>query len=75
MSKLGTADLGLATMNDMRDNATMIANIDPSIPVIADAGTGYGGKSHLSLTPPFNIVLTDATRSIDGWSHDSRLVS
>jgi 2-methylisocitrate lyase-like PEP mutase family enzyme len=44
MSRLGMADMGVATMNDMRDNATMIANIDPSVPLIADADTGYGGQ-------------------------------
>lgn len=43
MSKLGMADMGIATMNDMRDNASMIANIDPDTPLIADADTGYGG--------------------------------
>jgi 2-methylisocitrate lyase-like PEP mutase family enzyme len=49
MSRLGMADMGLATMNDMRDNAAMIANIVPSVPLIADADTGYGGKSsHIS---------------------------
>ncbi|EPE24607.1 Phosphoenolpyruvate/pyruvate [Glarea lozoyensis ATCC 20868] len=50
MSRLGAADLGLATMNDMRDNATMIANIDPKIPVIADADTGYGGPLMVGRT-------------------------
>jgi 2-methylisocitrate lyase-like PEP mutase family enzyme len=44
MSRLGIADLGVATMNDMRDNAAMIASIDPTVPVIADADTGYGGE-------------------------------
>lgn len=48
MSRLGIADLGVATMNDMRDNAAMIASIDPVIPLIADADTGYGGV-HPSL--------------------------
>lgn len=43
MSRLGMADLGVATMNDMRDHAAMIASINPMIPVIADADTGYGG--------------------------------
>ena len=47
MSRLGMADLGVATMNDMRDHAGMIANIDPTIPLIADADTGYGGSSLL----------------------------
>ena len=43
MSRLGMADLGMATMNEMAENASMIASIDRSIPVIADADTGYGG--------------------------------
>jgi 2-methylisocitrate lyase-like PEP mutase family enzyme len=43
MSRLGMADLGLATMNDMSQNAGMIAGLERSIPVIADADTGYGG--------------------------------
>lgn len=37
-------DLGVATLNDMRDHAAMIASLDPSVPLIADADTGYGGK-------------------------------
>lgn len=36
-------DLGIATLNDMRDNAAMIAGLDPSVPLMADADTGYGG--------------------------------
>ena len=44
MSRLGMPDLGVATLNDMRDSAAMIASLDPSIPLIADADTGYGGK-------------------------------
>jgi 2-methylisocitrate lyase-like PEP mutase family enzyme len=43
MSRLGMADMGIATLNDMRANAEMIANLDPSVPLIADADTGYGG--------------------------------
>jgi 2-methylisocitrate lyase-like PEP mutase family enzyme len=43
MSRLGMADLGLATLNDMRENAGMIAGLDRSVPLIADADTGYGG--------------------------------
>ena len=31
MSKLGTADLGIATLNDMVQNASMIASLDPSV--------------------------------------------
>jgi 2-methylisocitrate lyase-like PEP mutase family enzyme len=43
MSRLGMADMGVATLNDMRANAEMIASLDPSVPLIADADTGYGG--------------------------------
>jgi 2-methylisocitrate lyase-like PEP mutase family enzyme len=43
MSRLGMADLGIATLNDMRENAGMIASLDRNIPLIADADTGYGG--------------------------------
>lgn len=50
MSKLGWADLGLATLNDMRANAEMIASLDPSVPVIADADTGYGGPIMVTRT-------------------------
>lgn len=44
MSKLGMPDLGIASLNDMKDNAAMIAGLDPSVPLIADADTGFGGK-------------------------------
>ncbi|CRG83466.1 carboxyphosphonoenolpyruvate phosphonomutase, putative [Talaromyces islandicus] len=39
----GQADLAISTLNDMRQNAEMIANLCPSVPLIADADTGYGG--------------------------------
>ncbi|EXJ64332.1 methylisocitrate lyase [Cladophialophora yegresii CBS 114405] len=50
MSRLGWADLGLATLNDMRANAEMIASLDPSVPVLADADTGYGGPIMVTRT-------------------------
>ena len=50
MSRLGQPDMGIATMNDMRDHATMIANLDPSVPLIADADTGYGGAIMVGRT-------------------------
>ncbi|KAJ5920889.1 Pyruvate/Phosphoenolpyruvate kinase [Penicillium verhagenii] len=46
----GQADLGICTLNDMRNNAEMIANLSPSIPLIADADTGYGGPIMVSRT-------------------------
>ena len=50
MSKLGMADLGLATLNDMKENAEMIANLDATVPLIADADTGYGGPVMVART-------------------------
>lgn len=48
-SRLGQADLGVITLNEMRETAGMIANLDNSTPVIADADTGFGGRKHYSL--------------------------
>ncbi|KAJ9664750.1 hypothetical protein H2198_000096 [Neophaeococcomyces mojaviensis] len=49
-AKLGQPDLGFATLNDMRENAEIIANLDASIPLIADADTGYGGPNMVART-------------------------
>jgi hypothetical protein len=38
----GQADLGICTLNDMRANAEMLANLSPRTPLIADAETGVG---------------------------------
>lgn len=46
----GQADLGISTLNDMRANAEMIANLSPSTPLIADADTGYGGPIMVART-------------------------
>ena len=37
------ADMGIATLNDMKATAEMLANLDSSVPLIADADAGYGG--------------------------------
>lgn len=50
MSVLGMPDLGLATADDMVRNAGMIASLDRSVPVIADADTGYGGPLMVART-------------------------
>lgn len=42
-------DLGILTLNEMRGNAEMIANLDRSVPLIADADTGFGGKEAKSM--------------------------
>ena len=49
-SRLGEPDLGMATMDDMVKNAGMIASLDRSVPVIADADTGYGGPLMVART-------------------------
>ncbi|GAB7366108.1 hypothetical protein MBLNU230_g7670t1 [Neophaeotheca triangularis] len=50
MSRLGMADLGLATFNDMLQNAALVASIDPRVPVVADADTGYGAPINIAHT-------------------------
>jgi methylisocitrate lyase len=46
----GQADLAIATLNDMRSQAEMISQLDRSIPVIADADTGFGGPIMVART-------------------------
>ncbi|KAJ5095716.1 Pyruvate/Phosphoenolpyruvate kinase [Penicillium alfredii] len=46
----GQADLGICTLNDMRANAEMLANLAPTKPLIADADTGYGGPIMVART-------------------------
>jgi 2-methylisocitrate lyase-like PEP mutase family enzyme len=43
-------DLGIVTMNDMLTNAAMIASLDRTVPLIADADTGYGGPIMVART-------------------------
>lgn len=50
MSRIGWADLNLTTMNEMTDNAAMIASLNPSVPLIADIDTGYGGPLMVNRT-------------------------
>ncbi|PCH01523.1 Pyruvate/Phosphoenolpyruvate kinase [Penicillium occitanis (nom. inval.)] len=49
-SKLGQPDLGSATLNDMREHAELVANLDTMTPLIADADTGYGGQNMIART-------------------------
>ncbi len=49
VATLGYPDLALATMGEMVGNATDIA-ATVSLPVIADADTGYGGILHIQRT-------------------------
>ena len=50
ISRIGMADLGLTTLTEMTDNARMVANIDRSVPLIADADTGYGSPINVGRT-------------------------
>src|SRR5438067_13052908 len=49
LNRLGVADLGLITMTEMVDNAAAIAQ-SVSIPVIADADTGFGNQLNVQRT-------------------------
>lgn len=49
---LGMADLGIASRNDMVQNADMIANLNPhKHELIADMDTGYGGECYMTSYP------------------------
>ena len=43
-------DLAIATLNDFVEAGAMHAAINPSVPVIADADTGFGGPAMVART-------------------------
>ncbi|TFK44933.1 oxaloacetate acetylhydrolase [Crucibulum laeve] len=49
-SRLGQPDLAIATMNDFVGAAQMVCSLDPTVPVIADADTGFGGPANVART-------------------------
>ncbi|KAF5345191.1 hypothetical protein D9758_009711 [Tetrapyrgos nigripes] len=49
-SKLGQPDLAMASLNDFVDAARTNCSIDPTVPVIADADTGFGGPNMVART-------------------------
>ncbi|KAJ7125168.1 oxaloacetate acetylhydrolase [Mycena epipterygia] len=49
-SRLGQPDLAIATLNDFVGAAEMVCSLDPTIPVIADADTGFGGPTMITRT-------------------------
>ncbi len=68
MSVLGMPDLGLTTADDMIRTATMIANLDRAVPLIADIDTGFGGPLMVNRTVCKNRLsllfgTSDPTRS------------
>ncbi|KAK7691836.1 hypothetical protein QCA50_005240 [Cerrena zonata] len=49
-SRLGMPDLAIATLNDFVQSAQMVCSLDPTVPVIADADTGFGGPAMVART-------------------------
>ncbi|KAJ2918550.1 hypothetical protein MD484_g1834, partial [Candolleomyces efflorescens] len=49
-SRLGQPDLAIATLNDFVGAAQMVCSLDPTVPVIADADTGFGGPAMIART-------------------------
>jgi len=49
-SRLGQPDLAIATLNDFVQAGAMVASLEPTMPVIADADTGFGGPAMVSRT-------------------------
>ncbi|KAI0321333.1 phosphoenolpyruvate pyruvate domain-containing protein [Amylostereum chailletii] len=49
-SRLGMPDLAIATMNDFVESGQMVCSLDPTMPVIADADTGFGGPANVART-------------------------
>ncbi|KAJ8076716.1 hypothetical protein AAF712_000343 [Marasmius tenuissimus] len=49
-SRLGQPDLAIATLNDFAEAGQMVSSLDPSVPVIADADTGFGGPANVART-------------------------
>nr|GAT46021.1 predicted protein [Mycena chlorophos] len=49
-SRLGQPDLAIATLNDFVGAAEMVCSLQPSLPVIADADTGFGGAPMVART-------------------------
>ncbi|OQV02237.1 hypothetical protein CLAIMM_07471 [Cladophialophora immunda] len=49
-SRIGAPDLGIINMTEMAANASMIAGLDWSVPVIADADTGFGSSLSAART-------------------------
>lgn len=47
-ARLGKADLAFASLTDFASNGQMIANIDPRVPLIADADTGFGSPPNIA---------------------------
>ncbi|KAF9071701.1 Pyruvate/Phosphoenolpyruvate kinase-like domain-containing protein [Rhodocollybia butyracea] len=49
-SRMGQPDLAIATLNDFVEAGQMVSSLNPSVPVIADADTGFGGTAMVART-------------------------
>ncbi|KII95636.1 hypothetical protein PLICRDRAFT_96724 [Plicaturopsis crispa FD-325 SS-3] len=49
-SRLGQPDVAIATLNDFVQSAQMVCSLNPTMPVIADADTGFGGSAMVART-------------------------
>ncbi|KAL0573160.1 hypothetical protein V5O48_008791 [Marasmius crinis-equi] len=49
-SRLGQPDLAIATLNDFAEAGQMVSSLNPTVPVIADADTGFGGPANVART-------------------------
>ncbi|KAF5855824.1 hypothetical protein ETB97_008348, partial [Aspergillus alliaceus] len=47
-ARLGRADLAFASLNDSAQNAQLTTNINPRIPLIADADVGFGSPPNIA---------------------------
>ncbi|ANB14635.1 isocitrate lyase 1 [Sugiyamaella lignohabitans] len=71
-SRLGAPDVGLASLPDMAANASLIANIDRSVPLIADADTGYGNSAMCARTLSLYSQAGVAALHVEDQVHSKR---
>ncbi|EKM82203.1 hypothetical protein AGABI1DRAFT_112288 [Agaricus bisporus var. burnettii JB137-S8] len=69
-SMLGQPDLAIATQNDFVQNASMIAGLNPQVPLICDADTGFGGPVMVART-----VIAYARAGVAGFHIEDQVQS
>jgi 2-methylisocitrate lyase-like PEP mutase family enzyme len=65
LSRLGSPDLALITLPEMLANAALLASLDPTVPVIADADTGFGGPLSVARTVKAYIAANVAALHLE----------
>lgn len=71
-SVLGAPDLALITLPEMAGNAGMIASLDPKVPVIADADTGFGSSLSVARAVRAYIANNVAALHLEDQSFNKR---